>query len=91
MIIYFVLFFFLFLNRDVYQWHRSYFYDYGGSGPGLIYMDNIDCSGSETHINNCAYKFAPVCSYFDAVAIICSEYSTFYFFHFPKCRGIVYC
>ena len=33
-----------------------------GAGNGPIYLDNVDCSGSENNLTNCDYTYNVICA-----------------------------
>ncbi|XP_045183524.2 deleted in malignant brain tumors 1 protein-like [Mercenaria mercenaria] len=43
-----------------------------GRGTGPIYIDVLDCNGTETHINECSYNISNTCTHYDDVGVICS-------------------
>ncbi|XP_053387312.1 neurotrypsin-like [Mercenaria mercenaria] len=48
--------------------HRS------GRGNGPIYVDKLNCMGTETHINLCSYEVSNHCTHYDDVAVVCTGY-----------------
>ncbi|XP_053387660.1 deleted in malignant brain tumors 1 protein-like [Mercenaria mercenaria] len=55
---------------EVYTYYRYYYYGYG-QGTGPVYLANLECNGTETHINNCVYDIAHSCSHFYDIAVVC--------------------
>ncbi|XP_060589155.1 deleted in malignant brain tumors 1 protein-like isoform X2 [Ruditapes philippinarum] len=43
-----------------------------GSGP--IYISNMTCNGTESHINECRYEISNNCTHYDDVAVECTGY-----------------
>ncbi|KAL4219781.1 scavenger receptor [Mactra antiquata] len=59
---------------SVYMYNGYYYYTTSSryaSGSGPIYIDRLDCVGSETHINQCKYNVLNTCSHGSDVAVIC--------------------
>jgi len=46
-----------------------------GSGTGVIWLDNVECTGSETSLNNCAHSGWGVhnCGHDEDVSIACGD------------------
>ncbi|XP_053387321.1 uncharacterized protein LOC123542232 [Mercenaria mercenaria] len=42
-----------------------------GRGSGPIYVDKLNCSGTESHINFCSYEISNNCTHYDDVAVEC--------------------
>ncbi|XP_053387316.1 uncharacterized protein LOC128551050 [Mercenaria mercenaria] len=45
-----------------------------GRGSGPIYVDKLNCTGTESHINLCSYEISNNCTHYDDVAVICTGY-----------------
>ncbi|XP_053386927.1 uncharacterized protein LOC123542089 isoform X2 [Mercenaria mercenaria] len=45
-----------------------------GQGSGPVYIDNLNCTGFESHINNCTYDVDNKCTHRDDVSVICTGY-----------------
>ncbi|KAL4219778.1 hypothetical protein ACF0H5_020191 [Mactra antiquata] len=56
-------------NSTYYSYTTSSYY---ASGSGPIYIDQLYCVGSETHINQCKYTVLNTCSHSDDIAVICN-------------------
>lgn len=46
-------------------------YEYGVDKTPT-YVGNLECTGNESHINECTYDINNTCSYWDQVAIKCT-------------------
>ena len=51
----------------------SHRYAYFGRGSGPVFMTNVHCSGSETHLVNCSHSTLPsqYCSHYYDVGVEC--------------------
>ncbi|XP_053387279.1 deleted in malignant brain tumors 1 protein-like [Mercenaria mercenaria] len=47
---------------------------YSGKGSGPIYVDKLNCTGTESHINLCSYEISNHCTHYDDVAVVCTGY-----------------
>uniref|UniRef100_A0A3Q3BMS3 SRCR domain-containing protein n=1 Tax=Kryptolebias marmoratus TaxID=37003 RepID=A0A3Q3BMS3_KRYMA len=68
--------------------HVAYF----GQGANRIWLDNVGCTGSETHLTNCSHNGFGIhnCGHGEDAGVICSEPTLlqselFLFFIFPLC------
>ncbi|XP_053387471.1 scavenger receptor cysteine-rich domain superfamily protein-like [Mercenaria mercenaria] len=43
-----------------------------GRGSGPIYVNNLNCVGTESHINLCSYEISNHCTHYDDVAVSCT-------------------
>ena len=48
-----------------------------GVGQGQIWLDDIDCTGTESHISECSHADCGVhnCGHYEDVAVSCLNYS----------------
>ncbi|XP_053388125.1 scavenger receptor cysteine-rich type 1 protein M160-like isoform X2 [Mercenaria mercenaria] len=46
-----------------------------GSGP--IYVNKLNCTGTESHINLCSYEISNHCTHYDDVAVFCTACTSF--------------
>lgn len=54
---------------------------YFGEGSGPVFIENLECSGHENHLDNCSSSglFATSCRHSDDVSVSClSEFNYFY-------------
>ena len=43
-----------------------------GQGRGLIFLDNVNCSGTELELRNCMYQGVGVyCSHYEDAGVVC--------------------
>ncbi|XP_060585690.1 deleted in malignant brain tumors 1 protein-like, partial [Ruditapes philippinarum] len=47
---------------------------YSKKGSGPIYISNMKCNGTESHINECSYEISNQCTHYDDVAVECTGY-----------------
>ncbi|XP_060570002.1 uncharacterized protein LOC132728362, partial [Ruditapes philippinarum] len=47
---------------------------YSKLGSGPIYISNMACDGTESHINECSYEISNHCTHYDDVAVECTGY-----------------
>ncbi|XP_053387280.1 deleted in malignant brain tumors 1 protein-like [Mercenaria mercenaria] len=47
---------------------------YSGRGKGPIYVNKLNCTGTESHINLCSYEISNHCTHYDDVAVVCTGY-----------------
>ncbi|XP_053383098.1 deleted in malignant brain tumors 1 protein-like isoform X2 [Mercenaria mercenaria] len=55
--------------------YRSYYTwvsDDSGRRGGPIYVNKLNCIGTESHINHCSYEISNHCTHFDDVAVECT-------------------
>ncbi|XP_053386930.1 uncharacterized protein LOC123542087 [Mercenaria mercenaria] len=46
----------------------------GGDGNGPIFIQNLMCTGSESHISECTYNVPNNCTHKDDVEVVCTDY-----------------
>ena len=44
-----------------------------GQGRGLIFLDNVNCNGTELELRNCTYRGVGVhyCSHYEDAGVVC--------------------
>ena len=65
---YFFLFIYFFLTSDAQAFSNAFY----GQGSGPIYLDNVQCSGSELDLFDCPGDTTPSCTQADAASVRCN-------------------
>lgn len=50
-----------------------YSYPYYGRGNGPVFVDWLQCIGTEDHLNNCTFSTPTACTHSNDVAVACKE------------------